>query len=180
MTKNERRKSPGETKKATAIIDEAKILEEIMSVPMTERSRKEMTLNIADHQFLCRLMTVRDDANREELRKYLKEIYLADNKQLCENVSKVIAKEVAETISPIWQKLEDLAKGQKEISDTLIAMNKRMKVIEDQVFITDDNRIRALERYASWGWTFVRGAIYVITAVVLSIMAYFQLHGKMK
>ena len=82
---------------------------------------------------------------KKELKAFLLDVYEKDNEALCKNVTNAVCKQLAEVMSPIWIKLEELSKGQKEIMTTLRAMEKRLDEIENRVYMVDDKKIKDLE-----------------------------------
>ena len=144
-------------------------VDQLREIGMSEHSIPDITFSYADHQYMTRLMNVRDIAIQDDLKEYLQAIYEKDNECLCKAVSTYVCKEVAETIEPIWGKLEELCIGQKDIVTAIEKMDGRMKAIEDRVFVTDENRLQKLEKYASKGQTILRGAVYITIAVILAM-----------
>lgn len=112
---------------------EVDVMNEINRVPMTKESRERMSLNIYDLQYLIRLQDLSNEAFKqtfdEEFRKGLV-------------VS--IAKELAEVLAPINEKLAELAKGQKEIAADILDIKKRLDEMEDKVE-TDEEKIKDIE-----------------------------------
>jgi hypothetical protein len=127
----------------------------------------------ADHNILSEELKI-------ELKAFLLDVYKKDNERIIAEVTKSVREELAEVLTPILKKLESLELGQHDIMMTLSAMNERMKKTEKQVFETDEKRLVKLERYSNYTNTIFRGLVYVITAVILSVLAFFQLHHRMK
>lgn len=140
------------------------IMNEVNRVPMTQSSRERMSLNIYDLQYLIRLQEMSNDAFREEL----KEIYLKDNDQLIKDVVEVIQQE----LKPINSSLIEIKGDVKTIKGDLLELKERLK--------SDEDRIVTLERYASIGWTIFRNVVTVIVAAGISLIAFFQIHGRLK
>jgi hypothetical protein len=157
------------------------VLSEEIKNLMTPKAVEELKdLSPTMQQFLLRWQDNRDlilgDQLKNELKDFLLGIYEKDNDKLCENVVEVIQQE----LKPINDTLSDLKRGQDNIIITLNAMDGRLRAIESQVFITDEERLVKLEKYASIGNTILRGLAYIMMAIILSILAFFQLHTKMK
>ena len=112
---------------------EVDVMNEINRVPMTKESRERMSLNIYDLQYLIRLQDLSNEAFKqtfdEEFRKGLV-------------VS--IAKELAEVLVPINDKLAELALGQKVISDNITEIKSRLDEMETKVE-SEDSRITVVE-----------------------------------
>jgi hypothetical protein len=168
------------------ILDERGVLESDMQRlmrPETLAVLKEH-LPVTIQQFLLRWQAadhaILSEELKIELKEFLREIYLHDNKSLCKNVATVVSKELSETLSPIWIKLEELSNGQKDIMATLAKINLRMEITEKQVFEIDEKRLVKLEKYSSWKSTILRGLAYIIAAAALALALVFQFHHKMK
>ena len=164
-------------------ITEKGVLSADMRQLMTPDAIKELSkLTPTIQQFLLRWQDKRDVMLSEELQTELKtfllDIYERDNEQLCANVSKYVCAQVAETISPIWSRLQELRDGQKEIKETLDIINKRLDKIENTVLIVNEKRLQRLERHTSWSQTILRGVVYVVLAVILSVLLTFQLFNN--
>ena len=139
-------------------ITEKGVLEADIRQLMTPLAIKELKdLSPTLQQFLLRWQDKRDMVLedklivilsaklKKELKAFLLDVYEKDNEALCKNVTNAVCKQLAEVMSPIWIKLEELSKGQKEIMTTLRAMEKRLDEIENRVYMVDDKKIKDLE-----------------------------------
>lgn len=154
------------TAKKTAEREQLDILNEVNRVPMTEESRKRMSLNIYDLQYLIRLQEMSNDAFREELQ----ELYEKDNENTVKLVVEAVTKQLAETFTNYTRALEELSLVQNEIKEGILKLTQRIDTVHNQVFVTDEKRITYLEKYAGWFQTMMRGAAYVVMAVILTLL----------
>lgn len=98
------------------------ILNEVNRVPMSPDSRAKMSLNIYDLQYLIRLQDLSNEAFKETF-----------DEDFRKEVAKSVAGELAEVLMPIYQKLSELADGQKLIAEDITAIKKRLDIMEDEV-----------------------------------------------
>lgn len=101
---------------------EVDVLNEVNRVPMSADSRAKMSLNIYDLQYLIRLQDLSNDAFKDTF-----------NEEFRKEVAKSVAQELAEVLSPIYQKLSELADGQKLIAEDITAIKRRLDIMEDEV-----------------------------------------------
>jgi hypothetical protein len=154
---------------------------------MTPDAAKELAdLSPTFQQFLIRWTDLRDMVMKEEIMDTVGNALLKDNEALCKNVANVVCCQVAETISPIWNKLEEMSTRQKDIAadvgsikTDILAIRTRLKCDEDSI-ISIDKRLRKVERYASIWQTVIRNAITAAITVGVSILVFLQLHDKLK
>lgn len=166
-------------------ITEKGVLDGEIKKLMTPSAIKELNmLTPTIQQFLLRWQEADHEILSGELRKELKEflldVYEKDNAELCKNVTLVVCKQVAETIAPMWTKLDDIAKGISSIkSDILIIkadltdIKKRLGEVEKQV-VSEEERIEKLERTQRW-WNI---ALRITIAVAISILLFLFIHDK--
>jgi len=112
----------------------------LAQVPMSEKALAGMTLTSDDLQFLLRLQDLRDEVIKDELKEFLNDYFARDNKRLVAEITRNVTEEVAETISPIWRMLEELANGQIGIQKAVAALaikfddhEKRIKALESKI-----------------------------------------------
>lgn len=113
---------------------EADVMNEVNRVPMSGESRRAMSLNIYDLQYLVRLQDMSNEAFKQTF-----------NEEFAQSVIKSVSKEVAEVITPIYKKLEELADGQKLIAEDILAIKQRLDVMEDEVK-TDKREIASIHK----------------------------------
>jgi chromosome segregation ATPase len=101
---------------------EVDVLNEVNRVPMSADSRAKMSLNIYDLQYLIRLQDLSNDAFKDTF-----------NEEFRKEVAKSVAQELAEVLSPIYQKLSELADGQKLIAEDIATIKRRLDIMEDEV-----------------------------------------------
>ena len=101
---------------------EVDILNEVNRVPMSTDSRAKMSLNIYDLQYLIRLQDLSNEAFKETF-----------DEDFRKEVAKSVASELAEVLTPIYQKLSELADGQKLIADDVNAIKLRLDKMEEEV-----------------------------------------------
>ena len=124
---------------------EQEILNEVNRVPMTAESRAKMSLNIYDLQWLMRLQDVSNDAFRQEI---------------VDDVAEKVSVKLAESLAPIYTRLEGLEQK----------LTERMNNLEQRVYISDEERLKKLEKYTSWKNTIIRKGIVIIIAVGLTLL----------
>ena len=101
---------------------EVDVLNEVNRVPMSQESRARMSLNIYDLQYLIRLQDLSNEAFKETF-----------DEEFRKDVAKTVASELAEVLTPIYQKLSELADGQRLIADDVNAIKLRLDKMEDEV-----------------------------------------------
>jgi len=112
---------------------EVDVMNEINRVPMTPSSREKMSLNIYDLQYLIRLQDLSNEAFKQTFdEEFRKDLVVS------------IAKELAEVLVPINDKLAELALGQKVISDNITEIKSRLDEMETKVE-SEDSRITVVE-----------------------------------
>lgn len=110
-------------------LSEDQIQEILASVPMTERSWKEMSMKPADHQFIVRLLNTWHAATKDDLRKFMKQLYLADNNTLVKSV----VKEVKAVIAPLQKDIQLLTEEVKEVKEIVSCHDNRIQDLEKKV-----------------------------------------------
>jgi len=136
----------------------------------------------ADHEILGEQLS-------EELKEFLKKIYLQDNAALCKNVADIVRKELMEVLVPININLASIEKNLDKISgdirtikEDVIDIKKRLKTDEDML-VDMDKRIIRLEKYASKSWTIIRnviaGLITGIISVGIGIIIFLEIHARL-
>lgn len=123
----------------------------------------------------------------EIVMKKMQEVYLADNENLCTNVAIAVKKELAETLASwnvrlggIEKALEGVAAWQQSVDDLIKKIDDRVETLED-IKKTDDERIKRLERFASWRSWLIRKIVVVIITVALALVLFFQiLNSRLK
>jgi len=131
-------------------ITEKGVLDGEIQMLMTPSAIKELKdLSPTMQQFLLRWQDHRDlvlgDQLKEELKDFLLDIYEKDNKFLCRTVTDTVCLKLDEFIVNIYNRLESIENGQKDINATLVRMNGRMDRIEKQL-CSDGKKIKNLER----------------------------------
>jgi len=101
---------------------EVDVLNEVNRVPMSTDSRAKMSLNIYDLQYLIRLQDMSNEAFKETF-----------NEEFRKEVARSVASELAEVLTPIYQKLSELADGQKAMAADVNAIKLRLDKMEDEV-----------------------------------------------
>jgi len=109
------------------------IINEVNRVPMTQSSRERMSLNIYDLQYLIRLQDLSNEAFKQTF-----------DEEFRIEVAKSVAKELAEVLSPINDKLAELATGQKAIAADILDIKRRLDEMEDKVE-TEEGKIKDIE-----------------------------------
>lgn len=132
-------------------LTEKGVLDSEMKQLMTPEALKELKdLSPTMQQFLLRWLDKRDfilsEQLKEELKIFLKDLYEEDNERLCKSVANVVASQLAETLSPIYLKLEELATGQtnmavdiKKIKDDQILANLQTQAIGEKIKSTEQD-----------------------------------------
>jgi hypothetical protein len=148
---------------------------------MTPDAIKELKdLSPTLQQFLLRWQDHRDlllgDQLKEELKEFLLEVYEKDNEALIKSVTTCVCKDVAETIAPMWSKLEEIGKGIVSIkSDILIIksdltdIKKRLGQVEIRVE-SEEERIEKLEKTQRWWNIGFRIAIAVLISAIVTLL----------
>ncbi|MDH7554350.1 MAG: hypothetical protein QHH74_11905 [Spirochaetota bacterium] len=103
-------------------MSELDIQNEVNRVPMTAENRANMSLNIYDLQYLIRLQELSNEAFMEEF-----------NEKFCESVAVKVAKELGDTLAPIWKILSNLEDGQKRVEGLLKQLKNKVSSLEDRV-----------------------------------------------
>jgi chromosome segregation ATPase len=119
-------------------LSEDKIQSILASVPITERSREDMAMKIGDHQFIVRLLNTWYGATKGDLKQYMKQIYLRDNKMLVASVIESVSEKLGEALVPVYRALEELGTG-------INNLDKKITLIDKKV-TNQDTRIKKLER----------------------------------
>lgn len=146
-------------------LTEKGVLDSEMKQLMTPEALKELKdLSPTMQQFLLRWLDKRDfilsEQLKEELKIFLKDLYEEDNERLCKSVANIVALQLAETLTPIYLKLEELATGQanmavdigkikddqvkqtKEIKEKIKTTEEDIETLKDQVaFLQPENII---------------------------------------
>ena len=146
-------------------LTEKGVLDSEMKQLMTPEALKELKdLSPTMQQFLLRWLDKRDfilgEQLKEELKEFLKDLYEEDNERLCKSVANIVALQLAETLTPIYLKLEELATGQanmaldigkikddqvkqtKEIKEKIKTTEEDIETLKDQVaFLQPENII---------------------------------------
>lgn len=129
-------------------LTEKGVLDSEMKQLMTPEALKELKdLSPTMQQFLLRWLDKRDfilsEQLKEELKIFLKDLYEEDNERLCKSVANIVALQLAETLTPIYLKLEELATGQtnmavdiKKIKDDQV---KQTKEIKEKIKTTEED-----------------------------------------
>lgn len=174
-------------------ITEKGVLESTIRQFMTPQAMEDMKIlmeNPTLQQFLLRWQeadhAILGDQLKEELKEFLLEVYEKDNEQMCRNVTVSVCNQMEEFLTTINERLAELAKGQEGIAVDirvikvdLIDIKKRLQTDEDA--ITELwGAVRPLQRYASFGWTALRNLITAVVAVGMSIIAFLEIHSKIK
>ena len=132
-------------------LTEKGVLDSEMKQLMTPEALKELKdLSPTMQQFLLRWLDKRDfilsEQLKEELKIFLKDLYEEDNDRLCKSVANVVASQLAETLTPIYLKLEELATGQtnmavdiKKIKDDQVLANLQTKEIREKIKSTEQD-----------------------------------------
>jgi len=110
-------------------LSEGQIQEVLASVPMSDRSYKEMAMQPADHQFIVRLLNVWHAATKEDLKGFMKELYLSDNKALVKSV----VKEVKAVISPLQKEIQVLSHEVRDMKGMISCHDTRIQEMEKKV-----------------------------------------------
>jgi hypothetical protein len=169
------------TAKKAGKITEKGVLDGEIKQLMTPEAIKELKdLSPTMQQFLLRWQDHRDiilgDQLKEELKDFLLDVYEKDNISLCKKVTDVVCTQVAETISPMWTKLEEISKGIISIkSDILIIkadltdIKKRLGQVEEKVE-SEEERITRLEKTQRWWNIAFRIAIAVAISTIITLL----------
>lgn len=134
------------------------IMNEVNRVPMTDESRGKMTLNIYDLQFLVRLQDTANEALKEEFRE-----------EIIEKVTDRVAAQLAENITPIYNRLEELSRGQDRIEEAIERMTRRQDTTD---CIVHDHalKIERLLHLQSFANVFMRISVAVLTSTVITLL----------
>lgn len=146
-------------------LTEKGVLDSEIKQLMTPQAIAELgSLTPTLQQFLLRWQDKRDillsEQLKEELKIFLKDLYEEDNERLCKSVANIVALQLAETLTPIYLKLEELATGQanmaidigkikddqvkqtKEIKEKIKTTEEDIETLKDQVaFLQPENII---------------------------------------
>lgn len=107
---------------------EVDVMNEINRVPMTKESRERMSLNIYDLQYLIRLQDLSNDAFKQTFdEEFRKDLVVS------------IAKELAEVLAPINDKLAELARGQSELVKGQLEMAADITEIKEKMHILEED-----------------------------------------
>lgn len=165
-------------KKKPANVNDPDFLAEVGCVPMTDEAVSKMSMNPYDQLFLCRLMSMRDESVKEDMKKFLEDIYVKDNESLCKDVSEVVSRELAETLSPVWKTLENFATYQKQlvedvghIKERIGEMETSLSNVKKEVDDIRDVKLKKLWQTQRWWNIALRiAAAVAISAVITMIL----------
>lgn len=118
-------------------ITEKGVLEGDMHQLMTPQAIEELKgLTPTMQQFLLRWQDKRDlilsEQLKDELKVFMKELYEEDNERLCKSVAEVVAKQLSETLTPIYLKLQELADGQEKMAEDISAIKLEQQRAKDE------------------------------------------------
>lgn len=154
-----------------------------------EKLKKYFESNYLLMQFFFRQETDRDIEIEERtiriVMKKMQEIYTADNKEMCKNVTDAVMTQLTKYLAPwnvrlqgIEKALERVASWQKSVDLLIEKIDKRVENLEDDKDTTD-KRLQKLENYTSWKSLIVRkAAIIIITALLTLILSLQILNSK--
>lgn len=107
---------------------EVDVMNEINRVPMTKESWERMSLNIYDLQYLIRLQDLSNEAFKQTFdEEFRKDLVVS------------IAKELAEVLAPINDKLAELARGQSELVKGQLEMAADITEIKEKMHILEED-----------------------------------------
>lgn len=125
---------------------EAEQMAELGCVPMPSEALSKMSLNPYDQLFICRLMTMRDDAAKEEMYNAVAEVVAAQNRMMFKELGeqtaliKAIALDVAdiktrlaadeEKLRNVFQRLDDKKKRIDTLESDVKNIKKRLGTVE--------------------------------------------------
>lgn len=125
---------------------EAEQMAELGCVPMSSEALSKMSLNPYDQLFICRLMTMRDDAAKEEMYNAVAEVVAAQNRMMFKELGeqtaliKAIALDVAdiktrlaadeEKLRNVFQRLDDKKKRIDTLESDVKNIKKRLGTVE--------------------------------------------------
>ena len=156
-------------------LTEKGILEDDIKRLMTPDAIKELgALNPTVQQFLGRFIDYRDFVLGESMKKELKSFLTECRREDSKNITDNICKQMAETLGPIFLKLEGIETGVGEIKTRLDELEKQIRIIEKDVK-TEDERIRRLERTQTWWNIASRIAIAVAISAIISLIIHYNL-----
>lgn len=122
-------------KEKNQMSDEAKMLAELGCVPMTSEALSRMSLNPYDQLFICRLMSMRDAAAKDEMYTAVAEIVIAQNKRMfdaLEDQTKLM-RGMSLDISSIKDRLAADELALKLITERLDAKKQRLEAVEGEI-----------------------------------------------
>jgi chaperonin cofactor prefoldin len=132
-----------EAERANALIDK------FISDPK-DRVELKNTLTPAAITFLLRWEGARDLDMEERVigivMKKMRDVHEKDNDTLCKNVTDIVCSKLNEFVDNIYNRLEALDNGQKEIMTALNLMNQRLDKMEKRVYTIDAKRFRSIEK----------------------------------
>jgi hypothetical protein len=125
---------------------EAEQMAELGCVPMSSEALSKMSLNPYDQLFICRLMTMRDDAAKDEMYNAVAEVVVAQNKRMFEaldeqtKLMKGMVADIADiktrltadegTLRAVIQRLNDKKKRIDGLELDVKNIKKRLGVVE--------------------------------------------------
>lgn len=116
-------------------INDPKMLSELGCVPMSSEALAKMSLNPYDQLFICRLMTMRDDAAKEELYLAVAEVVAAQNKMMFDNVAAqtTMIKNIATDISDIKKDITNILERLEDVEDQVTVEERKQKEFEKEL-----------------------------------------------
>ena len=115
--------------------NEKKIIDELKAVPITDKTREEIRWNIAEQQFLVRLINLRDEAAKEEMYDALAEVIAAQNKRMFEALeeqTKIITA-IAIDVSDIKIHLDTHDAELKRLNERLYIVERKIKSLSKKI-----------------------------------------------
>lgn len=115
--------------------DDPKALAELGCVPMSNEALKKMTLNPYDQLFICRLMTMRDEAAKDEMATALAEVVAAQNRMLFNELGEqtTMIKNMAVDVAHIKTTLVNVEKRLGEAEIDILLIKKKIGMLERKV-----------------------------------------------
>lgn len=125
------------------------LADQLQDVPISEKTKAELKdLTPSVQQFLIRFMDVRDLAIENKIMKTMEKIHIADNDDICRNVSLIVTGQtntLFEMIQGIAKSVEAIATDINNINESIKSIDYRLKVIEIKQ-TEHESRIGKLEK----------------------------------
>jgi uncharacterized coiled-coil protein SlyX len=144
---------------------------DLKKVPLSKKSEEELTFTVADQQFIKRALDLQNDIFNEAFDKNIVELTAALAEVIQAQNEKMFA-----VLGEQTKQIEAISKNVDRIVGRLDKIEKRLDGIETN--LTDkENRLVALEVYASFKQTLIRHTVAAIIWLSVGLCLGYYLHS---